>query len=319
MASFTEGFWNVFIVAVTIGSLVALFLLIRYFSGGVRGGKKVESTGHVWDGDLQELNNPLPRWWLNLFYITLIFGFIYLMLYPGYGTNSMLLGWTQEKQYRQEVKAAEARYGPLYEKYAQQAIPALAENTDALKTGERLFATYCTQCHGSDARGVPGYPNLRDGEWLYGGDPQSIKTSILKGRQGNMPAWKGSLGEEGVRQVVQYVLSLSDRKVKESAAAKGQEIYATYCVACHGPQGKGNQDLGAPNLTDDVWLYGGSPRAVQASVANGRQGRMPAHEEFLGENKVHVLAAYVYSLSRGQQAMKAPDAEAGARVETARR
>ncbi len=315
MASFTDGFWNVFIVAVTLGSFIALFLFIRYFSGGVPRGKKVESTGHVWDGDLRELNNPLPRWWLNLFYITLIFGFVYLMLYPGYGTNSMLLGWTQEKQYRQEVDAAQARYGPLYARYAQQPIPELARNTDALKTGERLFATYCTQCHGSDARGVPGYPNLRDGEWLYGGDPQSIKTSILEGRQGSMPAWKEVLGEDGVHQVTQHVLSLSGRDVDQSAAARGREKYATYCVACHGPEGEGNQDLGAPDLTNDVWLYGGSPDVVQASIANGRQGRMPAHEEFLGEDKVHVLAAYVYSLSQGEQDMQA----SGARANTAQR
>jgi cytochrome c oxidase cbb3-type subunit 3 len=311
MGSFNGGFWNLFIVVVVLASFLGLYLLIRYFSGRSAGEAKVESTGHVWDGDLRELNNPLPRWWLNLFYITLVFGFIYLLLYPGLGSNDMLLGWSQAKQYRQEMKAAEQRYAPLYAKYAQESIPALAKNPEALKTGERLFASYCTVCHGSDARGVPGYPNLRDDDWLHGGDPQAIEASILNGRQGNMPAWKDTLGEAGVHQVAQYVLSLSGRKVDEAAAAKGKEIFKTQCVACHGPDGKGNQTIGAPNLTDHIWLYGGSPRVVEQTIANGRQGRMPAHKEFLGENKVHVLAAYVYSLSHGRRNTKMSMAPAG--------
>jgi len=303
MDNFTEQFWNFFIVTVTLLSFLALFVLIRYFSGGPPA-KQAKHTDHMWDEDLRELNTPLPRWWLNLFYITLVLGFVYLLLYPGFGTNAMLLGWTQEKQYRQEMAAAEARYGPIYAQYAQQPIEQLARNREALQTGERLFATYCTTCHGSDARGVPGYPNLRDDAWLYGGDPGSIKTSILKGRQGMMPAWREQLGEQGVHDVAQYALSLSGRDVDEQAAAAGNKLYAENCAACHGPGGGGNQQLGAPDLTDDTWLYGGSLETVKASIARGRQGRMPAHEEFLGEAKVHVLAAYVYSLSQDAAAVQ---------------
>lgn len=294
-----SGFWTWFIAVPTIGGLIGLFLLIWWLAGKtVKKGEAVETMGHVWDGDLEEYNNPLPRWWLVLFVGSLIFAFVYLLLYPGLGAFPGLLGWTQQKQYEAEVAKADERYGPLYERYRGKPIPALAENPEARKMGERLFASYCTVCHGSDARGGPGFPDLTDDAWLYGGSPQAIKTSILDGRTGVMPAWEAALGgEQGVHNVGQYVLSLSGRNVDEQAAAEGKSRYMAICTSCHGADGTGNQALGAPNLTDDAWLYGGSEAAVKTSIAKGRQGEMPAHREFLGEDKVHVLAAYVYSLS----------------------
>jgi cytochrome c oxidase cbb3-type subunit 3 len=299
MADFTSNFWNWFIIIGVVGGIIAMFWLILWQSERRRASEeKAKPMGHVWDGDLQELNNPLPRWWLNLFYLTLVFSIIYLILYPGLGTFAGALGWTQIGQYDREIAVAKKQFDPLYEKYLKEDLKALATNKDAVKTGERLFVNYCTTCHGSDARGAKGFPNLRDNDWLYGGEPDTIKATIMTGRQGVMPAWGAALGgNEGVFQVSEYVLSLSGRRVNEEAAVAGKEKYKQLCVACHGADGRGNLALGAPNLTDDIWLYGGSQKSVMESIDKGRSGRMPAHNEFLGEAKVHLLAAYVYSLS----------------------
>lgn len=299
MADFTSAFWSWFIIVPTVAAIAALFWLNRAMTTPRRSrAETTKTTGHVWDEDLQELNNPLPRWWLNLFYITLVFGVVYLVLYPGLGTFTGLLGWTEKDQYQRELAAANARYGELYEKYLREDIATLAADPEALRTGERLFVNYCTQCHGSDARGAPGYPNLRDDDWLWGGEPQTIEYTILFGRQAGMPAWGQILGSDGVANVAEYVLSLSGKRVvNETAAAEGKIKFQQLCVACHGPDGKGNHALGAPNLTDDVWLYGGTKHTIMETIANGRKGRMPPHGDFLGEAKVHVLAAYVYSLS----------------------
>jgi len=299
MADFMSGFWNWFVVVPVVGGIVALFLLNRWMTSGPRPkpDEKAKTMGHVWDEDLEELNNPLPRWWLNMFYITLVFGIGYLALYPGLGSFAGLLGWSEKGQYEKEIVAANQVFNPLYEKYLTEDLKHLAANTDALKTGERLFVNYCTTCHGSDAGGVPGYPNLRDEDWLYGGDPATIKASIMNGRTGAMPAWGAVLGPEGVANVAEYVLLLSGRSVNETVAELGKEKYQQLCVACHGANGKGNPALGAPNLTDNIWLYGGTKQTIMESIEKGRAGRMPAHAEFLGEAKVHLLAAYVYSLS----------------------
>lgn len=297
MADFTSSFWNWYIIIPVAGGIIAMFVLNRWMTEPPRKGEKPQSHGHVWDEDLQELNNPLPRWWLNLFYITLVFGIGYLALYPGLGTFRGILGWTEKGQYEKEMAAADKEFNPLYEKYLKEDIKALATNHEALKTGERLFMNYCTSCHGSDAGGGPGFPNLRDDDWLYGGDPKTIETTILNGRQGMMPAWGAVLGPEGVANVAEYVLSLSGRSTNDVAVAAGKEKFQQLCVACHGPDGKGNQVIGAPNLTDNIWLYGGSKKTVMETIEKGRNGRMPAHAEFLGEAKVHLLAAYVYSLS----------------------
>ena len=298
MGNFSDGFWNLFLFGVTVVSIggLALFVFAQSKGKAPLPGESAETTGHVWDDDLRELNNPLPAWWRNMFYITLVFGAIYLLFYPGLGSNTMFFGWTQITQYEEEMAAAEATYGPLFARFENEPIDTLAKNAAAMKMGERLYASYCTQCHGSDAGGVRGYPSLRDNDWLWGGTPERIEETILKGRQGVMPAWAAVLTEDGVKQVAQYVLSLGGREHDAAAAANGKTQYAN-CVACHGVDGTGNTMLGAPNLVDDVWLYGGSPKAIETSVRDGRTGKMPAHEEFLGKAKVHLLAAYVYSLS----------------------
>jgi cytochrome c oxidase cbb3-type subunit 3 len=305
MADFTSSFWNWFIIIPTVGGIIACFLLVRWLSiGSIKPGEQAESMGHVWDEDLEELNNPLPRWWLNLFYITLVFGAVYLVLYPGLGTFPGMLGWTSTGQYEREMDLADARFGPLFEKYQAMDIVAVADDEEARRMGERLFVNYCATCHGSDARGARGFPNLRDNDWLYGGEPAAIEQSILNGRNGVMPAWEAALGgADGVTDMTEYVFSLSGRNVDEAAAARGAEKYQSLCAACHGADGSGNLTLGAPNLTDNIWLHGGSRTRVIETIARGRNGVMPPHKDFLGEAKAHLLAAYVYSLSTGQESL----------------
>jgi len=296
MSDFTSEFWSWFIIAIVGGGILWLFYLLR-------GNNKVDGepgvpTGHVWDENLEELNNPLPRWWLVMFYLTIFFGIGYLILYPGMGTFKGVLGWSEVGEYEAEVAAAEADFGPLFAQFEQTSVAELASDSAAMNAGERLFVTYCAVCHGSDARGAPGFPNLRDNDWLYGGAPEQIQASIMYGRNGSMPAWEGPLGgTEGVDQVANYVMSLAGRDVDENLAAAGKTKFDMFCVGCHMPEGTGNQALGAPNLTNNVWLYGGSPRTIKETIAKGREGRMPAHSEFLGKAKVHILAAYIYSLS----------------------
>ena len=299
MADFNSDFWHWYIAILTIISILACVWLIRWMTSGFEHGDEVESTGHVWDGDLTELNNPLPRWWLGLFYITLAFGGFYLLLYPGLGNFGGLLGWTSKGAYEREVEKVEAEVGPLFAGYQQTPILDLIKDENALKIGERLYLNYCATCHGSDARGARGFPNLRDTDWQWGGDPESIKTTLLNGRIAAMPSWEAALGgESGVNEVTQYLLRLSDRATIDELADKGKAKYDTFCAACHGPTGTGNTALGAPNLTDDVWLYGGSITRINESLIKGRNGQMPAFGEFLGEAKVHLLAAYIYGLSQ---------------------
>lgn len=297
MADFTSGFWTWFISLTTIVSIIFLFLFLLKFSKK-KAGDETETMGHVWDGDLEELNTPLPRWWLYAFIITIFWGAAYLVFYPGLGSYAGILKWSQAGQFDQEMQQAAETYGPLYEQFKNTDIIKLAEDDAALKIGERLYASYCTTCHGSDARGARGYPNLRDNDWLFGGEPDNIKTTIMDGRKGAMPAWGKILSEEDVFNVVSYVEQLSGRTVDDMHASLGSKIYQTNCVACHGAEGKGNVMFGAPNLTDDIWLYGGSQKKIIESVQLGRNGNMPAHKEFLGEAKVHILAAYIYSLSK---------------------
>jgi cytochrome c oxidase cbb3-type subunit 3 len=298
MSDFTSDFWSWWIITIVVGGIAfCIWLLLGNKKSTLPAGGTAEATGHVWDEDLEELNNPLPRWWIIKFYITIVFGIAYLALYPGLGTFEGVLGWTEKGQYEAEISAADTKYGPLYDKYMNQDIPAVAADEDAMKMGERLYVNYCAVCHGSDGRGATGFPNLRDSNWLYGGTPEAIKHSIMYGRQGAMPAWEAPLGgAEGVEQAAAYVMKLAGRDVDESLAEQGKQKYDTLCVACHGADGTGNIAMGAPNLTDSSWLYGGSPRAIKESIAKGRSGVMPAHSEFLGEAKVHILAAYIYSL-----------------------
>jgi len=304
MADFTSNFWTWFISITTVVSILALFVFLYKLSGRkLKKDEQAEPVGHVWDEDLYELNNPLPRWWFNLFLITLVFGVIYLFLYPGLGSYKGYLGWSQVGQYQKEIKQAQEKYGPIFEKFQNRDLAALAQNDEARTIGKRLFSTYCTTCHGADARGARGFPNLRDSEWLYGGDPQSIETTILNGRSGAMPAWGPSLSQEDIFNTAEYVRTLGGLSADPVVAAKGKKIFQQYCVACHGADGQGNQQLGAPNLSNDIWLYGGSQQRIMETITKGRSGRMPPHKEFLGEAKVHLLAAYVYGLSRDDDQM----------------
>jgi len=255
-------------------------------------------TEHVWDGDLRERNNPMPRWWLILFFLTIGFCFVYFLLYPSLGRFHGVLGWSSAAQYRSEMAQAQRQYGPIYAAFAGRSVEELARDPKALALGRSLFANNCINCHGSDARGAVGFPNLTDNDWLYGGDPQSLIQTIAHGREGMMPALGAALGPQGVGEVAAYVESLSGRKVAAAAAAAGQARFVL-CAACHGADGKGNPALGAPNLTDDIWLYGGSDAEIRQTITDGRHGKMPAHQ-WLGDDKVRLLAAYVYSLSHPQ-------------------
>ena len=295
-----NAFWAWFVTIVSVVNVLACWWLIRWTAKSRPGESAIgETTDHSWDeGTLQEYNNPLPRWWLWLFYITIVFALVYLFLFPGLGNYQGYLGWSQEQQYDAEVTKAEERYGPLFAQFAERDLTELSQDAEALKIGQRLFANYCSQCHGSDAKGAPGFPNLTDGDWLYGGEPEVIKVSILNGRNGVMPAMAAAVGDDkAIDDLVTYVLSLSvSDLVTPDQAAKTK--FEMVCGACHMPTGEGNPALGAPNLTDDIWLYGGSRGAIKKAITQGRQGNMPAYKDFLGEDKVHLLAAYVYSLSQ---------------------
>lgn len=290
-------FWSWYVAVLTIANIVGCYWLIKWATK-TRAGEANEGdvTGHTWDEDLQEYNNPLPRWWLWLFYITMVFGLLYLALYPGSGIYKGSFGWSQVSQYEAEMEKAEQTYGPLFANFAKQDIPTLAKDAKARQIGQRLFINYCSTCHGSDAGGAPGFPNLADNDWLYGSGPQDIKNSILTGRSGVMPAMGAALGEEGVKEVTAYVLSLGGRDTDSTLAAAGKTKFEAMCAACHQADGTGNNLIGAPNLTDNIWLYGGSAGVIAKSIREGRNGKMPAHRDFLGEDKGHLLAAYIYSL-----------------------
>lgn len=290
-----SSFWSFWIIAIVVINVVGnawLLMATRVF-GGEADGKPMD---HSYDG-IVELNNPLPRWWFFLYWFTIIFAVVYLALYPGLGSFKGFLNWTSVSEHDQEVAAAEATYAPIYENYAKQPIEQLAKDVEAMKIAQRLFGNNCAVCHGSDARGSRGFPNLTDDDWLYGGTPENIEQTILNGRNAAMPAWGQMLGEKGVREVAAYVRSLSGASAYEQDRAAGEAKFKTTCIACHGPDGKGSQAMGAPNLTDNIWLYGGSQAVVEKTIHDGRKGQMPAHKEKLGEQKVHLLAAYVYSLS----------------------
>ncbi len=302
MSDFTSEFWNWYIIVPSVLGILACALLVIWMSSSDKGPTEDNTTqtmGHVWDGDLEEYNNPLPAWWRNMFYISIFFAVVYLIWYPGLGTFAGVGGWTSVSQYEEEVLQANDKYAPLYAQYAGKDITELAKDKDAVHMGKRLYLTYCTACHGSDASGITGFPDLTDKDWLWGGAPAQIKQTIMDGRKGTMPAWEGPLGgEAGVQDMTQYVLSLSQRSGVDTAAAeRGKVKFGLFCAGCHLPTGTGLQALGAPNLTDNVWLYGGHPKTIAQSIAKGRHGNMPSHGQFLGDDKAHLLATYIYSLS----------------------
>ena len=296
MSDFSSDFWHVYITILTVVSVVACALFL--WSQSVRKPGPVETTGHQWDGDLAEYNNPLPRWWSWLFYITVVFALVYLVLYPGLGSWKGTLGWSQVTQLKEEQEAAEKQFGPLYRKFAAMDAAALARDPEALAIGQKLFLNNCAQCHASDGAGSRGFPNLTDRDWLWGGDAKTVNATIAEGRTGTMPPFGPALGAEGVKNVAHYVRSLSGMTTDSLRVAFGKELYAQNCVACHGAEGKGNAALGAPNLADRVWLHGSAEAVVMETISRGRQNQMPAHKALLDEARIHLLTAYVLSLSK---------------------
>ncbi|WP_462177105.1 cytochrome-c oxidase, cbb3-type subunit III [Pseudoalteromonas gelatinilytica] len=317
------SFWSIWVIVLTLACLAIIFGLLLWNLKNYTGVKEGESCGHEFDG-IEELNNPLPKWWTYMFFATFIWSVYYLAAYPGLGNWEGLGKWTSSNQgitslaeskeateqalangenvqLDQEFIAADERFGPIFESFAKQDIETLVKDEKALEIGQRLFSQNCAQCHGSDARGGQGFPNLTDNDWLYGGTPDKIKETLLYGRVAAMPPWGDALGEQGIKEMTAHVLSLSGRTVNQKDAAAGAAKFAM-CAACHGADGKGsvahNLPFGAPNLTDNIWLYGGSKRAVEETLMNGRAGVMPAWKDILGEDKVHLLTAYVYSLSQ---------------------
>ena len=297
MSDFTSNFWHLFVAGVTVVSIVACLILL-WISGTTKVNPSSDNTtGHVWDEDLREMNNPLPRWWIYLFIITCIFGFIYAALYPTLGSFQGTLGWSSSGQHGDEVKKAVAASEPLYAGFRQKTPEQLAADTQAMAVGERLFMNNCAQCHGSDARGSKSFPNLSDSDWLWGGTPDAIKTTLTEGRQGVMPPMAAAVGSaEDVRNLAQYVLSLSGSPHDSIQASLGKSKFGA-CAACHGMDGKGNTAMGAPNLTDNVWLHGWGADAIIKMVSEGKHNVMPAQKGKLTEDQIHVLTAYVWGLS----------------------
>lgn len=299
---FISDFWSLYVAGITLASIFACVLLL-WFSGKAKAMTASDNTtGHVWDGDLREMNNPLPRWWVWMFIITIVFALAYLILYPGLGAYNGKLGWTERGQYDAEVKKGNDEIAPLYARFAAMKPEDIARDPQAHAIGERLFQNNCSQCHGSDARGSKGFPNLTDNDWLHGGAPEVIKETIAKGRIGNMPPMAAAVGSaDDVKNVANYVLSLSNSPHDAARAELGKAKFMV-CAACHGVDGKGNQAVGAPNLTDNIWLHGSGENAIIAMVNGGKTNQMPAQAERLTEGQIQVLASYVWGLSNGVKA-----------------
>ncbi len=292
-----SSFWSAYIAVITLGSLAAVTWLL--FANRTRPSDKVQTTGHSADG-IEEYDNPLPFWWLLMFVITIAFAILYLLLYPGLGNFKGLLGWTSTEQWEQEVATAEAKYGPVFAAHAATPVEELRNNRDAMRMAQRIYANNCAQCHGSNARGAFGFPNLTDDVWNWGGSAEQIRYSLVNGRNGVMPPWGQALGEDGVHNVALYVQAMSGiiEPIEQSEA--GAQQYQMFCASCHGADGKGNQALGAPNLADSVWLYSPDLEQIKHTIRNGRNNRMPAQKDMLSEDKIHLLTAYVLSLGDKQ-------------------
>ena len=295
----TSG-WSLFVISLVVVNIAGCFWLLRWTAKPKSATEKIgggADTGHVWDKDLREYNNPLPRWWLWLFYITIVFSVLYLALYPGFGSFKGIKGWTQAGQYDQQQKEADARAAAYLAPFASMTVPQLAADGKAMATARNLFQVNCAPCHGSDGGGAKGFPNLADKQWQWGGDPDTVVQTIMAGRVAAMPPWGQVLGTQGVDQVVAYVQQLSGQQADAALAAAGKTQFETVCAACHGVDGKGNPLLGSPNLTDDIWLYGGDAATLKLTLENGRNGQMPAFGDRLGAERVRLLAAYAMRMS----------------------
>ena len=306
MSDFVNEFWNWYVILIVLISVIACGVFLWSQSVHHPGGEQTTvTTGHVWDETLTEYNNPLPRWWMWLFYGTVIFALIYVALYPALGRYPGIFGWTSVGEHTKEVATVDAQVKPLFEKFQKMDLQAVAADKEAMEMAGRLFQTYCIQCHGVTGQGSrdKGFPNLTDKDWQWGGTPEQIVETIANGRMGVMPPYGGSPeaigGEAGAKEVANYVRSLSGLSHNSDLAEKGKAKYETVCFACHGQDGKGMQALGAPNLTDKTWLYGSSEAKIVETIVAGRQNQMPAWKEFLGDAKIHLLSAYVLGLSSG--------------------
>lgn len=286
--------WSLWVIVLTTITFIGLVWIL--FGNRKREGTLNEkTTGHSYDG-IEEYDNPLPAWWFYMFVITIVWGVAYLIIYPGMGNFPGMLGWTQLEQHEREVSAAQERYGAMRDRYLALPVAEIAADPAVRKMGMRMFGNNCAQCHGGDAKGSYGFPDLTDDDWIYGGTPEAIKASIADGRRALMPAWGDVIGEDGVRSTTAYLLQLNGRETDAREAEAGQQVFGQYCVACHGAGGEGNPMLGAPNLSNGIWLYGGTAEQIGHSIRAGRNGVMPAHSDMLGEDKIHLLAAYVYGL-----------------------
>jgi cytochrome c oxidase cbb3-type subunit 3 len=293
------SFWSIWVSVIIIGTLIgSTWLLIATRKSQTTDTETEEKMGHAFDG-IEEYDNPLPKWWFHMFIATVVFGFAYALLYPTLGNFQGFLGWSSTGQWEAEVAEADEKYTPIFKAYAAKPIEELSKDAEAMKVGQRLFANNCSVCHGSTGRGALGFPNLTDDDWLYGGSPEAIKTTLMHGRAGQMPA-KGlnpDMTKTDIANMTHYLLSFSGRSDDKAAIDAGAAMYQTACAACHGADAKGNQAIGAPNLTDNIWLYGSTAAKINQTLTYGRAGVMPAQKDLLGEDKVHLLAAYVYSLS----------------------
>jgi cytochrome c oxidase cbb3-type subunit 3 len=300
--------WSVYIIILVVLNIVGCLWLLWRTSGKRADGKPADSTSHVWDGDLTEYDKPLPRWWINLFYITIVFTIGYLAWYPGFGSFKGFGNWTSQNQHDADKLVADAKLATTLKPYDGVAIDVLARNPEALRLGRSIFAANCVTCHGSAATGAVGYPNLTDTLWQWGGSVDDVTHTVLEGRNAVMPAWRATLesmgGADAPDEVATYVLSLTDKSLlatNAESAARGGKLFAGVCAACHGPAAKGNPALGAPDLTDDYWLYGRSRAIIREGLGKGRNGVMPAHKPLIGETPARLAAAYVWSLSHADQ------------------
>lgn len=294
-----NSFWNWFVIIITIASILGCWWLL-YWTKGIsdrKEGDEVDSTGHIWDENIRELNTPLPRWWLHLFNITIVFALIYLVIYPGLGNFDGLKDWSQTEQYQQEMARAQEVQEEVFARFRDMEPAELIADAEARQIGGRLYGNNCAMCHGSDARGATGFPNLADDSWQWGASYENVLSSITQGRQAAMPGLAAALGEEGLPQVVAYVRSLSGLEADAAQAAAGESRYQMFCVACHGPDGGGNPLLGAPSLKDDYWLYGSDRATIIQTITQGRNGVMPAFKNTLSEDHRRLIAAYVKGLS----------------------
>lgn len=296
--------WSWYVIALIVLNIIGCAWLLWWTAKRRPGDPKPEATSHVWDGDLTEYNKPLPRWWINLFWLTIVFGIAYFAWYPGFGNFAGYGRWSSQGEHAKQKAAANATLEATFAPYRDKPIDQLAADPAARALGRSIFNNTCATCHGSSAQGAIGFPNLADQTWHWGGTPDRVLETVLDGREGVMPEWgtvlTGMGGEHAVDYVVAYVSSLSRPEKERNSdylAVQGKKLYDGVCVACHGADGKGNQSLGAPDLTDDVWLYGNSNQSLHDTIAKGRKGSMPAHRPLLGETRSRLVAAYVWSLS----------------------